>query len=69
MKPKNSYSDCREPDGILIGLVDTVINSARILKRLIGTNELSPDFKEALKDLNEDEDVLFLINIARTPED
>lgn len=52
-------TDCRTQDGITVGLIDTIINSFRLLRtRDITTNAV----KEALIDLREDEDMNYFIN-------
>lgn len=55
-------SDCKTREGCAIGLIDTIINAARILNSnyddvLLGDEEV----KKALQDLREDNDVLSLI--------
>lgn len=52
-------SDCRSEEGITIGLIDTIINSSRILAK----RPLDSDYiKSALKDLSQDEDLKFILN-------
>lgn len=50
-------TNCRSQVGITVGLIDTIINSARLL---VG-RDLSGEASEALKDLRCDEDVLALL--------
>jgi len=55
----HSYTDCREEEGTTVGLIDSIIYIARILKtKDLTTNEVL----EALKDLRQDEDLKFLLN-------
>lgn len=58
-------TDCRTQDGITVGLIDTIINSFRLLRtRDITTNAV----KEALIDLREDEDMNYFINEKKNKE-
>ncbi len=72
-----SKTDCREYDGITVGLIDSIITASRVLRsRLyeyhkayerryqkdIEPNILIPEsVYEALKDLHQDEDLLFIL--------
>jgi hypothetical protein len=56
-----SYSDCRDKQGVLVGLIDTIINSARIYKILSDGLDLDHSVLEALKDMRSDEDVMSLL--------
>lgn len=51
-------TDCRSYDGITVGLIDTIINSARLLK---GRDMMPPAVQEAMRDLRHDEDVERLV--------
>lgn len=51
-------TDCRSDDGITVGLIDTIINSARLLK---GRDMMPPAVQEAMRDLRHDEDVERLV--------
>ena len=51
-------TDCREQDGITIGLIDSIITISRILR---DRDLTSPDVLEALNDLGQDEDVMHLL--------
>ncbi len=52
-------TNCREENGITVGLVDSLISICRILKK----RDLSPkEVKEALKDLRADEDLDHVLN-------
>lgn len=51
--------DARSEDGIIVGLIDGIIATAALLKRM---NWEHPEVKEALRDLRQDEDVLKLMN-------
>jgi hypothetical protein len=56
-----SKSDCRKPDGISIGLIDGMLAMARVLRK----SDLSAkEVQEALKDLQADEDMKFLMYSA-----
>ena len=58
-RKKGQVVDCRSEEGITISLIDTIINSARLLR----SRDLShSETQEALKDLRGDEDVLFLVS-------
>ncbi len=51
--------DCRSDEGMLIGFIDSIIYLARILAK----NDLdTPNIKEALLDLRDDEAVKLLTN-------
>ncbi len=55
-----TYTDCREEDGITVGLIDSLISIARVLAK----RDLSPEaVTEALADLRADEDIATLLNI------
>ena len=52
-------TDCRSQEGITIGLIDSLISIARVLvNRDLRKN---PNIKEALLDLQGDEDIKFLL--------
>jgi len=51
-------TDCRSEVGITVGLVDGMISMARVLRH---RDLSSPEVQEALKDLQSDEDVAFLL--------
>jgi hypothetical protein len=46
--------DCRSPEGVTVGLIDSIITTARVLR---GRDLSHPAAREALADLREDEDV------------
>lgn len=51
-------TDCREPIGITVGLIDGLIAIARVLRH----RDLSPiEVQEALRDLQSDEDIAYLL--------
>ena len=52
--------DCRTELGITIGLIDSIITIGRILRKRNLTNY---QIKEALKDLQSDEDINYLLNL------
>lgn len=53
-----THTDCRTDEGITVGLIDAVINLARVLR----TREWDHiEIQEALKDLRQDEDVAALL--------
>jgi hypothetical protein len=53
-------TDCRSETGITIGLIDSIITTARVLRyRDITATEI----QEALEDLRQDEDVNYVINM------
>ena len=59
----NSNTDCREEIGITVGLIDSLIDIARVLKpRLTNKNK---NIKDALKDLRSDEDIKFILNYLK----
>lgn len=51
-------TDCRSETGITVGLVDSIITAARVLRHRALTDDA---VREALKDLASDEDVRFLL--------
>lgn len=53
-------SNCREIEGITIGLIDSIISICRVLK---DRDFKSFDVKEALKDLKNDEDLKKILNM------
>lgn len=55
----NNPHDCRSESGITIGLIDGMIAIARVLSKRDLEN---PGVKEALQDLQADEDISFLLN-------
>ncbi|WP_344890488.1 hypothetical protein [Actinomadura meridiana] len=54
--------DCRSPEGVTVGLVDSIITAARVLR---GRDLDHPAVREALADLAEDEDVARLMSASR----
>lgn len=61
MKSIGHFTDCRTDEGVTVGLIDTIINSARLL----ATRNLDhPAIVEAIKDLCGDSDVLKLVSPA-----
>lgn len=60
---QGQQTDCRSDDGVTIGLIDSLIFISRVLaERDLTDNE---NVKEALKDLNDDEDFNVIIAAAR----
>jgi hypothetical protein len=55
-------TDCRSDDGITVGLVDSLITTARVLAR---RNLTSDAVREALYDLADNEDMKAVIETAR----
>ncbi len=51
---EKNTTDCREEEGITVGLIDAIISIARILAKRDFTH---PAVQEALKDLADDEDM------------
>jgi hypothetical protein len=59
---EHTATDCRTPEGIAVGLVDTIIVAARVLAGM----DLSPTpVRAALADLSADEDVRRLVTSSR----
>lgn len=57
-------TDCRSKEGITVGLIDSLISIARVLKPRLGEiREGSPTWG-ALKDLHQDEDLLTILKIG-----
>ena len=54
--------DCRSPEGVTVGLIDSIITAARVLR---GCDLSHPAVREALADLAEDEDVARLTSASR----
>ena len=57
-RTSTSKSDCRSPEGITVGLIDSIITAARVLSYRQFTHAA---VLEALKDLREDSDVKRLL--------
>lgn len=55
-------SDCRTEDGITIGLIDSIISIARVLK---SRNFSSAEVNEAVNDLKQDEDLKSILELKR----
>lgn len=56
-----SVTNCRTPDGVVVGLIDGIIAMARVLRQ---SNLSATEIQEALKDLQQDEDMKFLMGAA-----
>lgn len=56
--------DCRSEAGVTIGLIDSMITSARVIA---GRDLSDPDVIEALKDIQSDGDVLAIVNPPPAP--
>lgn len=53
-----TQTNCREPIGVTVGLIDGLIAIARVLRH----RDLTPvEVQEALSDLQSDEDVAYLL--------
>ena len=52
-------TDCRTEDGITIGLIDSIITIARVLRV---RNLSSVEIQEALEDMINDEDLAYLLS-------
>lgn len=52
-------SDCREEHGITIGAIDSIITLARLI---VHRNFENPNIKSALRDLQSDEDLKYILN-------
>lgn len=50
-------TDCRSPEGITVGLVDSLISISRVLAPRLRESFYTPAIKEALMDLRSDEDM------------
>ena len=57
-KTTATTTDCREEIGITVGLIDSIITQCRILSKRDLT---SKEVKEAFKDLQDDEDLKFIL--------
>lgn len=55
-------TDGRSETGVTVGLIDSLIVVARVLRQRDLTN---PDVREALADLAGDEDLAFLLSVVR----
>lgn len=51
------HTDCRSDEGVTVGLIDTIINSARLLKG----RAVTPAVMSAVEDLLQDEDLRSLL--------
>lgn len=61
--------DCKSNEGLVIGLVDSIMTIATILRKLLNTalsERERAGINEALADLADDKDVKLLIEEART---
>ena len=59
MKTNNSVTSCKSEEGITVGLIDSIINSLRLLRK----RSLKGDaIKEALIDFRCDKDLEYLLN-------
>lgn len=56
-----SNTDCRTEEGITVGLIDSLITISRVLAPIL-KKELPPSVREALSDLQSDEDLAFIMN-------
>lgn len=60
MPTTQTSTDCRDETGITVGLIDAIITLARLLK----DRDLSAvEVREALADLQTDEDVKYLLEV------
>jgi hypothetical protein len=57
-----THTDCRSEEGITVGLIDSLIVTARVLAK---RDLLSPAIIEALRDLASDEDVERIMTEAK----
>lgn len=61
----SSTTDCHTPEGITVGLIDSLISIARVL----AVRDLNPPaVVEALRDLRDDSDIRILLGIAQEEE-
>lgn len=58
-----TYTDCRTDEGLVVGLIDSIIFCARAIKRS-GISLSSEPIKEALKDLQQDTDLAGLLTFS-----
>jgi hypothetical protein len=64
MDSNNSTStDCRDEQGVTVGLVDALISIARVL---VQRDLQDPVVQEALKDLAQDEDMEKIFRVGQT---
>ncbi len=56
----DTHTDCRNPIGVTVGILDAIIVLCRLLK---GRDLSNLETKEALKDLKSDEDFKFLVQM------
>jgi hypothetical protein len=59
----DSHTDCRADEGIAVQLIDTIINSLRILKRNYIEFIEDSSVKEALNDISDDEDMMWFLKL------
>lgn len=59
-----SYTDCKSTEGIVVGLLDTIMNTCKILCDMDIQAIKSNSVLEALKDLNSDVDVHRIIKMG-----
>lgn len=61
----SDIGDCRSENGVTIGLIDSIISVARILRH---RDFNAPQINEALLDLRSDEDIQFLLGYKSNSE-
>mgnify|MGYP003971854089 CR=1 FL=1 len=57
-------SDCRTPEGVAVQCVDTIINQARIMVKMLRSEWDDPEVEEALMDMVQDKDLQILLLYA-----
>lgn len=59
--------ECTSPLGIKIGLVDSIMTLAKVVGDIMLVQNNEPEFLEALKDLQENESLKFLLKPIEVP--
>jgi len=57
-------SDCKTPEGVAVQCVDTIINQARIMVRMLRSEWDDREVEEALMDMVQDKDLQILLLYA-----
>jgi hypothetical protein len=56
--------DCKSEEGLTVGMIDSVMTQATVLRLRLDSCEESPHVREALLDLADDPDVKWLLTFA-----
>jgi len=62
MKENMAHTECKDDEGIVVGLLDGLIATARVLHRNYSSTMSSSSVQEALADLADDKDLKWLLD-------